>query len=54
MNNAGKLITKKKIKEMNVIHVKYVNDLSLTESVDMATTKYVKGPYRTCTGFEAV
>ena len=37
INNAGKLITKKKIKEMNVIHLKYVDDLSLAESVDMTS-----------------
>ena len=38
VNNAGELITaKKKIKEINAIHLKYVDDLTLAESVDMAT-----------------
>ena len=41
MNNAGELITKKKIKEMNVIHLKYVDDLSLAESVDMTSLSHV-------------
>ena len=37
-NNIGELITsKKKIKEMNVIHLKYVDDLTLAESIDMAS-----------------
>ena len=35
VNNAGELITKKKVKELNVIHLKYVDDLSLAESIDM-------------------
>ena len=41
MNNAGKLITKKKIKEINGMHVKYVDDHSLTESVDMTSLSFV-------------
>ena len=41
-NNAGDLITKKKISEMNAIHLKYVDDLSLAESIDM--TKLVHDP----------
>ena len=35
LNNAGELITKKKMKELNVIYLKYVDDLSLAESIDM-------------------
>ena len=35
-NDAGELITrKKKLKEINVIHLKYVDDLALAEAVDM-------------------
>ena len=35
-NNVGELITaKKKVKEMNVIHLKYVDDLTMAESIDM-------------------
>ena len=38
VNNAGDLIThKKKIKEMNVIHLKYVDDLALAETINMNT-----------------
>ena len=37
-NNAGQIITaRKKVKEMNVIHMKYVDDLTIAESVDMST-----------------
>ena len=37
-NNIGELITsKKKIKEMNVKHWKYIDDLTLAESIDMAS-----------------
>ena len=36
VNNAGDLITSKaRIKDMNVIHMKYVDDLTLAESIDM-------------------
>ena len=35
-NNAGELITRRnKLKEMNVIHLKYVDDLALAEAIDM-------------------
>ena len=38
VNNVGDLITrKKKIKEMNVIHLKYVDDLAIAEGVNMKT-----------------
>ena len=40
MNNAGELITKKKVKELNLIHLKYVDDLSLAESIDMTNQLY--------------
>ena len=33
VNNVGDLITKKKVKEMNLIHLKYVDDLSMAEYV---------------------
>ena len=37
-NNAGELITaRKKIKELNTIHLKFVDDLTIAESVDMST-----------------
>ena len=37
-NNVGELITrKKKVKEINQIHMKYVDDLALAESVNMNT-----------------
>ena len=37
-NNVGELITcRKKVKEMNNIHLKYVDDLTLAESVNMDT-----------------
>ena len=36
-NNAGELITaRKKIKEMNSIHLKFVDDLTIAESIDMS------------------
>ena len=43
INNAGELITaRKKIKELNTIHLKFVDDLTIAESVDMSTQlKYV-------------
>ena len=38
LNNAGEIITsKKRIKEVNTIHLKYVDDLTLAEKVDMKT-----------------
>ena len=38
VNNVGDLITrKKKMKEMNVIHLKYVDDLAIAEEVNMKT-----------------
>ena len=38
VNNAGDLITSnKKVKEMNVIHLKYVDDFSVAESVKMSS-----------------
>ena len=38
INNAGELITaRKKIKELNTIHLKFVDDLTIAESVDMST-----------------
>jgi hypothetical protein len=40
MNNAGELITKKKVKELNLIHLKYVDDLILAESIDMTNQLY--------------
>ena len=37
-NNVGDLITcKKKVQDMNVIHLKYVDDLTIAESVNMTT-----------------
>ena len=37
-NNVGELITrKKKVQEVNQIHLKYVDDLAIAESVDMKT-----------------
>jgi hypothetical protein len=37
-NNVGELITRKKnLKEMNTIHLKYVDDLALAEAIDMKT-----------------
>ena len=36
-NNVGDQITKKKVKELNQIHLKYVDDLSIAESIDMNT-----------------
>ena len=36
-NDVGESITKKKVKKMNEIHLKYVDDLSLAESIDMTT-----------------
>ena len=41
VNNAGDLITKKKISELNAIHLKYVDDLSLAESIDMTSLVHV-------------
>ena len=41
VNNVGELITKKKINEMNRIHLKYVDDMSLAESVDMPSLSHV-------------
>ena len=36
-NNTGELITaRKKIKEMNSIHLKFVDDLTIAESIDMS------------------
>ena len=40
-NNAGDLITRRKIREMNAIHLKYVDDLSLAESIDMTSLVHV-------------
>ena len=38
LNNAGDIITcKKKVKEINNIHLKYVDDLAIAESVNMKT-----------------
>ena len=38
MNNAGELITtKKRIKDLNTIHPKYVDDLALAEAINMTT-----------------
>ena len=38
LNNAGELIThKKKMMEMNVIHLKYVDDLAIAEAINMKT-----------------
>ena len=38
LNNVGELITcKKKVKDINCIHLKYVDDLAIAESVNMAT-----------------
>ena len=35
-NNTGELITKKKrVNDMNAIHLKYVDDLALAEAIDM-------------------
>ena len=42
-NNAGDLITRRKIREMNAIHLKYVDDLSLAESIDMTSLVQVQG-----------
>ena len=37
-NNTGELVTaKKKVKDMNTIHLKYVDDLALAESIDMTS-----------------
>ena len=37
-NNVGELITRKKnLKEINTIHLKYVDDLALAEAIDMKT-----------------
>ena len=41
MNNAGDLITEEKISELNAIHLKYVDDLSLAESIDMTSLVHV-------------
>ena len=36
-NNTGELITaKRNVKEMNIIHLKYVDDLTMAESIDMS------------------
>ena len=36
-NNAGELITaNRNVKEMNIIHLKYVDDLTMAESIDMS------------------
>ena len=41
-NNAGEIITaKKKVKELNVIHLKYIDDLTLAEGIDMDSLKHV-------------
>ena len=38
LNNAGELITcKKKMKEINCIHLKYVDDIAIAESVNMGS-----------------
>ena len=37
MNNVGDEVTKKKVKVLNQIHLKYVDDLSLAESINMDT-----------------
>ena len=38
VNNVGELITSKmKVREMNEIHLKYVDDLTLAESIDMTS-----------------
>ena len=37
INDVGDQITKKKLKELNQIHLKYVDDLSIAESIDMNT-----------------
>ena len=47
VNNVGDLITRKKVKEMNSIHLKYVDDLSFTESVDMSSLSHVPRDLRT-------
>ena len=46
VNNVGEQITKKKINEMNRIHLKYVDDLSLAESVDMTSLSHVSSDLR--------
>ena len=47
VNNVRDLITRKKVKEMNEIHLKYVDDLSLAESVDMSSLSHVPRDLRT-------
>ena len=58
-NNAGELITsKRRVKELNTIHLKFVDDLAIAESVNMNTQVTVSpleerpqpDPYRSRTG----
>ena len=60
-NNVGELITrKKKVQEVNQIHLKYVDDLDIAESVDMKTQlmeipeqeRSLPAAYRSKTGYK--
>ena len=42
-NNTGDFITRgKKLKELNVIHMKYVDDLALAEGINTTLSQYMR------------